>query len=108
MEERAMPAYLWYSFRKDKNFYSEIRDISSWINQAGLYIYWRRYNYGETFLDGVSNKTKSSEILNDTKVNSKLKLKHFQGAFLFLFAGYILALVGFILEVAPRYMMSNL
>lgn len=95
MSESPMPNAVSYNIPNNKLYYEEMLRIFGTIQEAGLHMHWRDYNY---YLDREvvkSNKTATTT----TKKNQILTLFHLQSAFFMLILGLSGSLFAFCCEL---------
>lgn len=88
-----------YSFRKERNYYREVRLIYNLLNEAGLTGYWKRYKYGETFLPTDTPNGTLSKTMHEPNNNLRLSLAHLKAAFAFVILGYCCSFILFLIEL---------
>ncbi|GLV31439.1 hypothetical protein CBL_07201 [Carabus blaptoides fortunei] len=95
MSEIPMPSISAYSIPKNKLYYEEMQRIFNIIQEAGLHLHWRDYDY---YLNREIKKSNTTSTTSTTK-NQILTLIHLQSAFLVLILGLTISLLVFCCEL---------
>lgn len=100
MKNSLFPYVRGYYVRPNKILYPEFVETYALIQQAGLYVYWKKFNFGIAKKNKNHTEPDVTEKESDEQV---LTMEHLQLGFLILLLGLTIAFFCFLMELFVFY-----